>query len=68
MACTIAVSKVTRATKQRPALDRAETFQSLLHQPIEALSESSGRLVTCDDTNPLVMAAHDAFFEHRPWY
>lgn len=63
----IPVSEVSPLPLHRPVVNRAEALQTLLHQPIEALSESSSRNpFHCDDTNPLVMAANDAFFKHRP--
>lgn len=62
----ISVSDVSLLPLDRPVVSRKEAIQTLLHQPIEAVSEGSDFPFFCDDTNPLLMAAHDAFFTHRP--
>lgn len=38
----------------------------LLHQPVEALYESTARLVHCSDANAFAAAVQIAFIEHRP--
>jgi len=63
---TFDVSQVDPAQERKQALDRDQTIQCLLHQPIEAKYEGRGALVCCSDANQFAMAVHDAFYEHRP--
>ena len=60
------VSDVERAPARKDALDRATAIPSLLAKRVEALYQSDARLVACETVHPLVKAAHDAFYEHRP--
>lgn len=63
---TFPVSDVEVATTRKKPLDREATLRKLLHQPVEASYEGTGRLVLCSDANALVEAAKLAFIEHRP--
>jgi hypothetical protein len=42
------------------------SIHALLDKRVEALSCSSGELVSCDTTHAFVKAAHDAFYDHHP--
>lgn len=66
MSITFPVSDVEVASTRKQPLDREATLKTLLHQPVEALYEGTGRLVHCSDANALVEAVQLAFIEHRP--
>jgi hypothetical protein len=63
---TFPVSDVEVATGRKQPLDREATLRKLLHQPVEALYEGTGRLVRCSDANAFAEAVQLAFIEHRP--
>lgn len=66
MSITFPVSDVEVASARKQPLDREATLKKLLHQPVEALYEGTGRLVLCSDANALAEAVQLAFIEHRP--
>ncbi|HTF89324.1 MAG TPA: DUF4419 domain-containing protein [Planctomycetota bacterium] len=43
-----------------------EALTKLINAPVEQMWTSDAKLVSCADVHPLVQAAHDAFYEHRP--
>lgn len=65
---TFEVSDVERGTahSRMPLLERDKAVASLLGLPVEAMSAGQGRMVSCNDANPLGQAAHDAFYSHVP--
>jgi hypothetical protein len=66
MTTTFAVCDVPLARGPKEPLDWSTSVASLLRAPVEAISTSDRRLVACTDAHPLALAAHDAFYEHRP--
>jgi hypothetical protein len=67
MGRTFAVSKVERAKRPKPALDRTAALAKVLSKTrVEQVYDSKARLVICTSRNPFVEMAHDAFYEHRP--
>ena len=63
---TFEVCEVQVASDRKDALDRDRVLRGLFTQPVESLYRSDAKLVACDNRNQLALAAHDAFYEHRP--
>lgn len=66
MAVTFQVSDVRVARQPAKRLPWREAVASLLHHKVEGMGLTREDLVRCDDRHPFAMAAHDAFYDHRP--
>src|SRR5580658_2136668 len=66
MATTFAVCDVALSREPKTKLDWSTSVPRLLGLRVESMSTSQRPLVACIDAHPLALAAHDAFYEHRP--
>ncbi|HVX60269.1 MAG TPA: DUF4419 domain-containing protein [Pirellulales bacterium] len=66
MSVTFSVSPEVAPPKPRPAIDHVTILRKALRRPVEAMWRPTHPLVACDEDHALVMAVHDAFYEHHP--